>query len=98
MRGSLSKGWRTPRACRPTSSRAISAARAASSWRRPGWRSQLSIRSTATVRRWFGVPGEDPLLVLQRVSGERPEAAEALAAFLDRSSLEPLHRYLRDSG
>jgi len=26
------------------------------------------------------------------------EAAEALAAFLDTNSLEPLHRYLRDSG
>jgi hypothetical protein len=36
--------------------------------------------------------------VLQRASGERPEAAEALAAFLDTNSLEPLHRYLRDSG
>lgn len=50
------------------------------------------------VRRWFGAPGEDPLLVLQRASGERPEAAEALAAFLDVNSLDPLHRYLRDSG
>ncbi|WP_209444857.1 hypothetical protein [Nocardia vulneris] len=29
---------------------------------------------------------------------ERPQAAEALAAFLDMNSLEPLHRYLRESG
>jgi Tetracyclin repressor-like, C-terminal domain/Bacterial regulatory proteins, tetR family len=50
------------------------------------------------VQRWFGATGEDPLLVLQRASGERPEAAEALASFLDANSLEPLHRYLRDSG
>ncbi|MFD3473152.1 TetR family transcriptional regulator [Streptomyces sp. NPDC058682] len=50
------------------------------------------------VQRWFGAPGEDPLLVLQRASGERPQAAEALAAFLDTNSLEPLHRYLCDSG
>ena len=64
-----------------------------------GDRSSLGSRLAASiVQRWFGMPGEDPLLVLQRASGERPEAAEALAAFLDRSSLEPLHRYLRDSG
>ena len=50
------------------------------------------------VERWFGAPGEDPLLVLQRAAGERPEAAEALAAFLDTNSLEPLHRYLRAAG
>jgi hypothetical protein len=36
--------------------------------------------------------------VLQRAAGERPEAAEALAAFLDANSLEPLHQYLRGSG
>lgn len=56
------------------------------------------MRRSCILQRWFGAPGEDPLLVLQRVSGERPEAAEALAAFLDTNSLEPLHRYLRDSG
>jgi AcrR family transcriptional regulator len=50
------------------------------------------------VQRWFGQQGDDPLLVLQRASGERPEAAEALATFLDTNSLAPLHRYLRDSG
>ncbi len=61
--------------------------------------SSLGSRLAASiVRRWFGVPGEDPLLVLQRASGERPEAAEALAAFLDRSSLEPLCRYLHENG
>ncbi|MYW00931.1 TetR/AcrR family transcriptional regulator [Streptomyces sp. SID3343] len=64
-----------------------------------GERSALGSRLAASiVQRWFGVPGEDPLLVLQRASGERPAAAEALAAFLDTNSLEPLHRYLRDSG
>jgi AcrR family transcriptional regulator len=54
--------------------------------------------AASIVRRWFGPLGEDPLLVLQRASGERPEAAQALAAFLDTNSLEPLYRYLRDSG
>lgn len=64
-----------------------------------GDRSELGSRLAASiVRRWFGEPGEDPLLVLQRASGERPEAAEALAVFLDTNSLEPLRRYLRDSG
>jgi len=64
-----------------------------------GDRSALGARLAASiVQRWFGAPGEDPLLVLQRASGERPEAAEALAAFLDANSLEPLYAYLRDSG
>ena len=64
-----------------------------------GDRSTLGTRLAASiVQRWFGAPGEDPLLVLQRASCERPEAAEALAAFLDANSLEPLHAYLRDSG
>ena len=64
-----------------------------------GDRSTLGARLAASiVRRWFGAPGEDPLLVLQRASGERPEAAEALAAFLDANSLEPMRAYLRDSG
>jgi AcrR family transcriptional regulator len=64
-----------------------------------GDRSTLGARLAASiVRRWFGASGEDPLLVLQRASGEHPGAAEALAAFLDTNSLEPLHRYLRDTG
>jgi AcrR family transcriptional regulator len=64
-----------------------------------GDRAELGARLAASiVQRWFGAPGEDPLLALQRASGERPEAAEALAVFLDTNSLEPLHRYLRDSG
>jgi AcrR family transcriptional regulator len=54
--------------------------------------------AASIVRRWFGQPGDDPLLALQRASGERPEAAEALATFLDQNSLEPLRRYLRDRG
>jgi AcrR family transcriptional regulator len=61
--------------------------------------SALGSRLAASiVQRWFGEPGEDPLLVLQRASGERPEAAEALAAFLDSNSLEPLQHYLRANG
>ncbi|MGW4273760.1 helix-turn-helix domain-containing protein [Streptomyces seoulensis] len=65
-----------------------------------GDRSSLGARlASSIVQRWFRAPGEeDPLLVLHRSSGERPEAAEALAAFLDAHSLEPLHLYLRDSG
>ena len=64
-----------------------------------GDRSSLGARLAASiVERWFGAPGEDPLLVLQRAAGERPEAAQALAAFLDHSSLEPLCRYLREGG
>jgi AcrR family transcriptional regulator len=64
-----------------------------------GDRSTLGARLAAgIIQRWFAASGEDPLLVLQRASGERPEAAEALAAFLDANSLEPLCRYLRDSG
>jgi AcrR family transcriptional regulator len=61
--------------------------------------STLGARLAANiVQRWFSTPEQDPLLVLQRAAGERPEAAEALAAFLDTNSLEPLYRYLRDSG
>ena len=64
-----------------------------------GDRSALGSRlATSIVQRWFGTSGEDPLLVLQRASGERPGAAEALATFLDTNSLEPLRQYLRDSG
>jgi AcrR family transcriptional regulator len=64
-----------------------------------GDRSSLGRRLAASiVQRWFGALGDDPLLVLQRASGERPEAAEALASFLDTNSLEPLYNYLRDSG
>ncbi|MEU2253628.1 TetR family transcriptional regulator [Nocardia xishanensis] len=64
-----------------------------------GDRSELGARLAANiVRRWSDTPGDDPLLVLHRAAGERPEAAEALAAFLDRNSLEPIHRYLCDTG
>jgi AcrR family transcriptional regulator len=59
----------------------------------------LGARLAASIAaRWSGQRGEDPLLVLQRAAGERPEAAEALAGFLDAHSLEPLRRYLRASG
>jgi AcrR family transcriptional regulator len=64
-----------------------------------GDRSSLGARlARSIVQRWLGAHGDDPLLVLQRASGERPEAAEALAAFLDRNSLMPLRRYLRETG
>ncbi|HEY2697338.1 MAG TPA: TetR family transcriptional regulator [Pseudonocardiaceae bacterium] len=64
-----------------------------------GDRSSLGARLAASiVERWFGGPGEDPLLALHRAAGERPEAAEALAAFYDANALEPLHRYLRGTG
>jgi AcrR family transcriptional regulator len=64
-----------------------------------GDRDTLGARLGANIcRRWFGTDDPDPLLVLQRASGDRPEAAEALADFLDHNSLEPLHHYLRDSG
>ncbi len=64
-----------------------------------GPRETLGVRlAESIVRRWSGLDGEDPLLVLQRASGERPEAAEALAHFLDVQSLEPLVRSLHDHG
>lgn len=64
-----------------------------------GDRSELGTRLAASiVQRWSAASAEDPLLVLQRASGERPEAAEALAAFLDTNSLEPLYLYLRETG
>ena len=50
------------------------------------------------MRRWSGIDGEDPLLVLQRASGEKPAAAEALACFLDAQSLDPLAACLRGYG
>jgi AcrR family transcriptional regulator len=64
-----------------------------------GQLASLGARLAASiVQRWSGQQGADPLLVLQRAAGERPEAAEALAGFLDTHSLEPLRRYLRASG
>jgi AcrR family transcriptional regulator len=54
--------------------------------------------AASIVQRWFGQQGEDPLLVLLRAAGERPEAAAALAGFLDTHSLAPLRRYLRACG
>lgn len=50
------------------------------------------------VNRWTSQAGEDPLLVLHRASGERPEAAEELARFLDEQSTGPVERYLRSCG
>jgi AcrR family transcriptional regulator len=64
-----------------------------------GARESLGARlAESIVRRWSGIDGEDPLLVLQRASGEKPEAAEALARFLDAQSLEPLVSCLRGYG
>jgi AcrR family transcriptional regulator len=50
------------------------------------------------VRRWSGLDDVDPLLVLQHAAGERPEAAEALARFLDANFLEPIAECLRGYG
>jgi AcrR family transcriptional regulator len=50
------------------------------------------------VRRWSGLAEEDPLLVLQRAAGERPEAAETLARFLNTHFLEPVAECLRGYG
>ena len=50
------------------------------------------------VNRWTTMEGEDPLLVLLRAAGERREAAEALSAFLDEESLEPLRRKFLQCG
>ncbi|WP_233872838.1 TetR/AcrR family transcriptional regulator [Paraburkholderia adhaesiva] len=46
------------------------------------------------VTRWTMMEGEDPLLVLLRAAGERREAAETLAKFLDEESLEPFRQQL----
>jgi AcrR family transcriptional regulator len=63
-----------------------------------GPRSELGARLTdGIIERWSGI-AEDPMLILQRASGERPEAATALSDFLDERSLEPLRRYLRETG
>jgi AcrR family transcriptional regulator len=60
---------------------------------------ELGSRLAASiVERWRGDAGDDPLLVLARAAGERPEAAEALATFYDTNALEPLYRYLRGTG
>ena len=45
--------------------------------------------ANSIVDRWVGIDGEDPLLILLKAAGERPEAAESLSAFLDRESLVP---------
>lgn len=64
-----------------------------------GPRAELGARlADSIVERWSGIQNEDPMLTLQRASGERPEAASALAEFLDRRSLEPLRRYLHSAG
>lgn len=60
-----------------------------------GPRTNLGRRlAEAAVARWSGMQGEDPLLVLHRASGERPEAARALTAFLDEESLRPFTEQL----
>jgi AcrR family transcriptional regulator len=60
-----------------------------------GPRETLGQRMADTiVTRWTSIRGDDPLLLLLRASGERQEAASALAGFLDRESFEPLRRQL----
>ena len=59
----------------------------------------LGDRLAASItRRWSRPAGDDPLLLLQRAAGERPEAAAALSQFLDEHSSSPLERYLRSQG
>jgi len=50
------------------------------------------------VDRWEVVDGQDPLLILLRSAGSRPEAAEALAAFLHQHSTMPIITQLRTYG
>lgn len=60
-----------------------------------GSRELLGYRmAESIVTRWTTMKGEDPLLVLLRAAGERPEAAETLSKFLDEESLKPLRRQL----
>ena len=54
--------------------------------------------AASIVARWTGMPGEDPLLVLHRASGERPAAALALSRFLDEESVAPVAEQLRRYG
>jgi AcrR family transcriptional regulator len=64
-----------------------------------GPRASLGRRlADAAVARWSGMQGEDPLLVLHRASGERPEAAQALTTFLDEESLRPFTEQLLSYG
>lgn len=50
------------------------------------------------LARWDDQTAEDPLLALLRAAGERPEAAEQLARFLDEDSVARVERYLRGAG
>ncbi|MEO7121839.1 MAG: TetR family transcriptional regulator [Lacisediminihabitans sp.] len=64
-----------------------------------GPRESLGARmADSMLSRWTRRDDEDPLLILLRASGERPESAEVLARFLDQESLEPFTQQLRDYG
>jgi AcrR family transcriptional regulator len=54
--------------------------------------------AASIVERWAGPSGTDPLLVLLRAAGERPEAAAALSEFLETHADAPLQRHLRACG
>jgi AcrR family transcriptional regulator len=61
--------------------------------------SEVGARLAAgVVHRWSAQTAEDPMLVLHRASGERPEAAEELSRFLDEQSLHRLQRYFEANG
>lgn len=61
--------------------------------------SELGARLAGSIlRRWAAQAVEDPLLVLHRASGERPEAAAELARFLDEQSLLRLQGYFEANG
>ncbi|MEO7016896.1 MAG: TetR family transcriptional regulator [Leifsonia sp.] len=64
-----------------------------------GPRESFGLRlAESAVTRWTTMAGEDPLLTLHRAAGERPEAAAALAMFLDEQSLAPVRRQLQHYG
>lgn len=58
-------------------------------------RAELGTRlAEGIVSRWTSIQGEDPLMALLRAAGEHAGAAETLAAFLDKESLEPFRQQL----
>jgi len=64
-----------------------------------GPRSEFGARLAARiVDRWQREQADDPLLILLRAAGARPQAATALARFLERESTGPLLVQLRAYG
>ncbi len=54
--------------------------------------------AASMVSRWRQVGAGDPVLILVRAAGSRPEAAHALRDFLDRETTGPLVARLRAEG